>query len=87
MTVTHCFTFGSNQVCTHPDMPTNLSDYWVAVELPDDYPEHHREVFMDEFSGPHMGGRTKFAFEYTEDKLMKGYFPRGELLRIVRSDD
>lgn len=85
-TSSRMFTFGTDVVCTHPDFPSDLSNYWVTVELPRGYDKSHREVFMSKFTEPYCGGKSRFAFEYTDRDFGPSYFPKGELIRIKETD-
>lgn len=81
--VTHYFTFGQAHMTNYP-LPNGgrLTDYWVEVELPSDYGESHREVFIREFTSVYCPRPEQFSMEYTKESFEPDYFPDGCLHRI-----
>ena len=82
-TTTHCFTFGSGHMTSYP-LPRGgtISDYWVEVELPVDFPMNHREFFMKYFTDRFCPRPEQFSFEYSLGQLKPEYFPGGCIARL-----
>ncbi len=87
MSKTHYFTFGQEHSTSYPlAFGGRLADYYVAVELPENYHKGHREIFIEEFSCQYCPSLDQWGFEYAEDDFDKSYFPMGELLRITKTE-
>jgi len=81
------FTFGQNHMTNFP-LPRGgrIADYWVTVELPDDYePYHPRQMFIGHFTNHYCPSPMQFAMEYEEGTLDESFFPGGELCRITEN--
>lgn len=78
------FTFGQDHMTSYPfPKAGRLADFWVTVDLPASHFEHHRAVFMREFTEKHCPRPTQFALEYEAADFKPEYFPGGELCRIT----
>jgi len=81
--ITHYFTFGQEHMSSYflPG-PGKLCDYWVAVRLPKNHPQTHRQYFIEHFTKQYCFRPKQFAMEYNEFTFDRTWF-KGELVCLT----